>query len=195
MKKPIKGEYLESILRSPHTVFTTEDVALLWREDDRAVVTNRLKAYVTDGKLVRLRRGVYAKDAQYDPLEMATRLYTPSYVSFETVLAREGVIFQYYKTIFVATYLTRAVEVNNHHVQLIRVKENILNSAAGIDHTSGYATATKERAILDRMYSGGDYHFDNLAGVDWDRIEELVPLYANKRLERAVAKLKKEQTT
>lgn len=31
-KKPSKGEYLEVLLRSPKTVFSTKDVALLWGE-------------------------------------------------------------------------------------------------------------------------------------------------------------------
>ena len=86
-KKPTKGEYLEVLLRSPKTIFSIKDVALLWNENDNLVVTDRLKRYVRVEKLIRLRRGFYAKDKNYNRLELATRIYTPSYISFETVLA------------------------------------------------------------------------------------------------------------
>ncbi|MEA3293114.1 MAG: hypothetical protein U9P88_01450, partial [Patescibacteria group bacterium] len=110
-KKPTKGEYLEVLLRSPKTIFSIKDVALLWNENNNLVVTDRLKRYERVGKLIRLRRGFYAKDKNYDPLELATRIYTPSYISFETVLTREGINFQKYETIFVASYVTREIKV------------------------------------------------------------------------------------
>jgi hypothetical protein len=61
-KTPTKGEYLEVLLRSPKTIFSTTDAALLWNENDNTVVTDRLKKYVKAGKLVRPYRGLYAKD-------------------------------------------------------------------------------------------------------------------------------------
>ena len=100
-KKPIKGEYLEILLRSSQTIFSIKDVSLLWNENDKAIITDRLKSYVKVGKLVRLRYGLYAKDRNYNRFELATRINTPSYVSFETVLGSSGVTFQYYNNIFV----------------------------------------------------------------------------------------------
>ena len=41
--KPVKGEYLEVLLRSPKTVFSTKDVALLWGEEKEQTVSGRLK--------------------------------------------------------------------------------------------------------------------------------------------------------
>jgi len=41
-----------------------------------------------------LRRGLYAKDNSYDKNELATKIYIPSYISFETVLRNAGAIFQ-----------------------------------------------------------------------------------------------------
>jgi len=103
-KKPVKGEYLEVLLRSPRTVFSTKDAALMWSEEKEQTVTARLNKYVKAGKLIRIRRGIYAKDNNYDRFEMATKIYTPSYISFETVLTRAGINFQYYDSIFVASY-------------------------------------------------------------------------------------------
>src|SRR3989344_3835759 len=92
-KKPAKGEYLEVLLRSSKTVFSTKDVALLWSEEKESTVSARLNKYVKTGKLIRVRRGIYAKDNNYDRFELATRIYVPSYISFETVLTRGGVNF------------------------------------------------------------------------------------------------------
>jgi hypothetical protein len=185
-KKPTKGEYLEVLLRSPKTIFSTKDVALLWNENDNLVVTDRLKRYVRSGKLVRLRRGFYAKDKNYDPLELATRIYTPSYISFETVLTREGINFQKYDSIFVASYITREIKVGGQNISYIRIKNYVLSNTIGVEQNGNVAIATKERAFLDRIYISKDYHFDNLDTLDWDKVFEILPIYNNKRMEKKV---------
>ena len=185
-RKPTKGEYLEVLLRSPKTIFSTKDVALLWNENDNLIVIDRLKRYVRSGKLIRLRRGFYAKDKNYDPLELATRIYTPSYISFETVLTREGINFQKYDSIFVASYITREIKVNGQNIYYIRIKDYVLSNTAGIEQNGNVAMATKERAFLDRIYVSKDYHFDNLGGLDWDKVFEILPIYNNKRMEKKV---------
>lgn len=185
-KIPTKGEYVEILLRSPKTIFSTKDAALLWNENDNAVVTDRLKKYVKAGKLVRAHRGLYAKDKNYDRFELATRIYTPSYISFETVLTREGVNFQYYGNIFVASYINREITVGDQKITFVRMKDYVLSNTVGIEHKGNYAVATRERAFLDRVYVSKDYHFDNLANLNWDKVSEITPIYHNKRLEKKV---------
>ena len=184
--KPVKGEYLEVLLRSPKTVFSTKDVALLWGEEKEQTVSGRLKKYVKAGKLVRVHRGIYAKDKNYNHFELATRIYTPSYISFETVLTRTGINFQYYGNIFVATYVTREIEADGHRISFIRMKDYVLSNTSGIEHEDGIAMATKERAFLDRVYISKDYHFDNLDSLDFDKVFEILPIYHNKRMEKKV---------
>lgn len=184
--KPSKGEYLEVLLRSPKTVFSVKDVALLWGEEREQMVAIRLNRYVVSGKLIRIRRGIYAKDKNYNRSELATRIYTPSYISFETVLTRAGINFQFYGNIFVASYVTREIEAGDQKISFIRMKDYVLSNTAGIEHSDGIATATKERAFLDRIYISKDYHFDNLNALDWDKVFEILPIYHNKRMEKKV---------
>lgn len=184
--KPQKGEFIEVLLRSPKTIFSTKDVALLWGEGAENAVRVRLSKYVKGGKLIRLRRGIYAKDGEYDRFELATRIYTPSYVSFETVLTREGVNFQYYETVFVASYISREIEVAGQNIVFVRVKDYVLSNTAGIDSRGAYSVATKERAFLDRIYVSQDYHFDNLNVLDWDKVFEILPIYHNNRMNKKV---------
>lgn len=185
-KKPKKGEYLEVLLRSPRTVFSTKDVALLWGEEKESTITARLNKYAKAGKLIRVRRGFYVKDKNYNRFELATRIYTPAYISFETVLTREGVNFQYYGNIFVASYVNREIKVGDQVITYVRMKTCVLSETAGILHEDGVAKATKERAFLDRIYISKSYHFDNLHGINWEKIFEILPIYHSKRMNKKV---------
>ena len=173
-------------MRSPKTVFSTKDVALLWGEEKEQTVSGRLYKYVKARKLVKVHRGIYAKDKNYNRFELATRIYTPSYISFETVLTRAGINFQHYGNIFVATYVTREIEADGQKISFVRMKDYVLSNTTGIEHADGIATATKERAFLDRIYISKDYHFDNLNALDWNKIFEILPIYNNKRMEKKV---------
>jgi len=184
--KPTKGQYVEILLRSPKTVFSNKDVALMWGVEAGNAVRVRLNSYVRNCKLIRVRRGIYAKDKNYNRFELATRIYTPSYISLETVLTRAGVNFQYYGNIFVATYVTREIEVDGQKISFVRMKDYVVSNTAGIKHADGIATATKERAFLDRIYISKDYHFDNLDVLAWDKVFEILPIYHNKRMEKKV---------
>jgi predicted transcriptional regulator of viral defense system len=189
--KPTKGEYLEVLLRSPKTIFSSKDVSLLWGEESDEVIKKRLSKYVKAGKLIRVRRGFYAKDKDYDRFELATRINTPSYISFETILTREGVSFQYYGNVFVASYVNREINVGDQKITFVRMKDYVLSNSTGIEHTNGIATASRERAFLDRIYVSKDYHFDNLRSLDWNKVMEILPIYNNKRLEKKVKEYQK----
>jgi len=194
-KKASKGEYLDLILRSPQTIFSASDVALLWGEPIIKSVRLRLDYYVKKGNLLRVYRGFYAKDANYNIYELATRIYTPAYISFETVLTRQGVNFQHYDTIFVASYVNREISVGAQTITYVRMKDYVLSNMLSVDSSSGFAVATKERALLDRLYVSKEYHFDNLKNLDWKRIFELVPSYHNQRLEKKVNEYHKASFT
>ena len=177
---------METLLRSPRTVFTTKDIALLWGEAIDNKVRVRLNTYVKNGKLIPIHHGIYAKDAQYNRFEFATRIYTPSYISFETVLTQEGINFQFYDTIFVASYLTRDIVADGQKISFVRMKHYVLSDITGIEFANGIARASKERAFLDKIYVSHDYYFDNLHGLDWNKVLEILPIYHNKRMEKKV---------
>jgi len=181
-----KGNYLTTILRSKKTVLTYKDILLLWREQGSEAATVRLYQYAKNGDLYRIRRGIYAKDKNYNQVELATRIFTPSYVSFETVLAKEGVTFQFYSGIFVASYLTREIAIDGQVYSFRKIRNAILTNPAGVVHKDETSFATKERAFLDTLYIHTDYHFDNLGGLDWDKVFEILPIYGNKRMAKNV---------
>jgi predicted transcriptional regulator of viral defense system len=181
-----KGSYLTTILRSDKTVFTTKDIALLWHDPGTSATRVRLNYYVKKGDLYRIRKGLYAKSRNYNLLELATRIFTPSYVSFETVLAKEGLIFQYYNKIFVASYLTREIMVDQQTYTYRKMKAEVLMDTIGIEHVSETSIATKERAFLDSLYVNADYQVDNLRSLIWEKVFEILPIYNNQRMTKKV---------
>lgn len=181
-----KGEYVSAVLRSNQTVFSFKDILMLWGEQGAPLARVRMSYYTRHGKLYRIRRGFYAKDKNYDKFELAAKIFTPSYISFETVLAKEGLIFQFYSQIFVASYLTRETIVDNQAYLCKKIKMAILTNPEGIRQEGNYPIATKERAFLDTVYLYKDYHFDNLSVLDWDKVFELLSVYDNGRMNRKV---------
>lgn len=183
-----KGDYISSILRSQKTVFSFKDIALLWGNSDNAAMV-RVSYYVKNGHLYHIRRGFYAKDKNYNKLELSVKIFTPSYVSFETVLASNDIIFQYYSQIFVASYLTRDIVCDDQTYSYRKIKDLVLANQSGVENKNECSIATKERAFLDTLYINKDYHFDNLSPLDWDKVLEMLPMYKNKRMAEKVKKI------
>ena len=102
-----------------------------------------------------------------------------------------GVVFQHYETIFVVSYLTRAVSVGTIDIQYRQTKGPVLTNTSGIEHKDGYFIASTERAFLDAVYIYKDYHFDNLGVIDWKEVSELKKIYHSNSLEKRVEKYQK----
>ncbi|MFH1259782.1 MAG: hypothetical protein ABII74_08255 [Elusimicrobiota bacterium] len=177
-KKPISG-----ILRSSNTVFNFKDISIIWGDTNRKASIAGVNYYVKTESLYRIRRGIYAKDKNYDKFELAIKIYTPSYISFETVLAKAGIIFQFYGQIFIASYLTREITADGRIYSYRKIKDSILTNHSGIEQQKNSAIASPERAFLDVVYLNKDYHFDNLSNLDWKKVFEILPIYGgNKRM-------------
>lgn len=181
-----------SILRSKSSVLTFKEILIASGQTKPHLLRKRLTYYVQKGELYSIRRGLYAKDKNYDRLELATKIFTPSYVSFETILSEAGIIFQHYSTIFVATYQTREIECDNQLYSFKKIKDVILTNNAGIENRGNYFAACKERAFLDVLYLNKDYYFDNLSPLDFDKIQSLLPIYNNKRMTQQVKRYFKD---
>lgn len=179
---------ITDILRSPQTVFTFKDIALLWGENVLNAAISAVYYYVKKGQLYRIRKSIYAKDKNYDRLELATKILTPSYVSFETVLRQTGMVFQHYDSIYVASYRSRTITADGQTYVFSKVKDSILTNQTGLINKGNYFIASPERAYLDRLYLTRRYHFDNLDGMNWDKIFEILPIYENEQLAKRIKK-------
>lgn len=183
---------IAKLYQSPKTVLTSKDLALIWRETNPDNLKAKIAYYVKRAVLIRLTRGVFAKDRNYNPKELATSIYTPSYISFETVLREAGVLFQHYDTIFVAGPWSKTLTVDKTTVTFRRLKDTVLFSPAGVNNKDGYSMATPERAFLDMIYLFPGYYFDNLRAMNWEECFELVRIYHNQRLIKRLKQYQKQ---
>lgn len=178
---------ISNILRSNKTVFTFKDIFLNSKETNPSLLRRRMNYYTKKGDLYSIRRGFYAKDKNYDKYELAAKIYTPSYISLETVLGATGITFQFYNQIFVVSYQTKKIECDGQKYSFKKIKDEILINQVGIQLRKNYNIASPERAFLDVIYLYKDYHFDNLSPLDWDKIYEILPIYkGNKRMAKIV---------
>jgi hypothetical protein len=179
---------IAELYKSPKTIFTNKDLALFWRENDKNKLNSKIAYYVKQKTLISLARGVFAKIKQYDPKELATSVYIPAYVSFETVLREAGVIFQHYDAIFVASKCSKTIVIDEHAFVFRKLKNTVLYNPAGIVLKGNYSVASPERAFLDMIYLFPSYHFDNLHSIDFQKCFELAAIYANKQLVKRLNK-------
>ena len=166
---------------------------MLWQDSGSSATRVRLSYYVKRGAIHRLRKGIYAKTMDYSKYELATRIFTPSYVSFETVLAKEGLIFQVYDSVYVASYTTREITIDKHVYSYKTIKNTVLMNSIGIENKNETSIATKERAFLDTLYINNDYHSDTLRSLDWDKVFQILPIYDNQRMTKKVKQLFKSK--
>ncbi|MEK6863363.1 MAG: hypothetical protein AABW53_01570, partial [Nanoarchaeota archaeon] len=130
----------------------------------------------------RLTRGVFAKSKEYDIKELATSIYTPSYISFETVLREAGIIFQHHDSIFVAGPYPITKKIGDQTIVFRKLKDNVLYNSRGVKNEKNYSIATPERAFLDTIYLSPEFYFDNLRSINWGACFELAKIYDNKQL-------------
>ena len=118
----------------------------------------------------------------FNKRELATSIYTPSYISFETVLRDAGIIFQHYETIFVASKWPKTIKIDKCNLTFRKLKDKVLFNSMGVIHKNNYSIATPERAFLDTIYLFPHYYFDNLKSINWKKCFEIVKIYNNKQL-------------
>lgn len=174
------------------TILTSRDLALIWQETNTDNLKAKVAYYIKQKVLIRLTRGVFAKDENYNVKELATSIYSPSYISFETVLREAGVIFQHYETIFVASKWPKTIELDKHTFSFRKLKDEILFNSTGIINKEEYSIASPERAFLDMIYLFPRYYFDNLKSIDWSKCDEIVKIYNNQQLQKRFNEYRKK---
>lgn len=186
-----KTDWILQVYQSPRTVFGLADIALLINETDPISLTKKLHYQVGKGNLKNPRKGLYTKPI-FDPVALACTLYSPSYLSLDYVLQKEGIIFQYDPTITAISYLSRLVIIEKWEIRYRKIKNAVLLNTRGIvSRPDGVNIATKERAFLDMLYLNGEMYFDSLNTLNVKFVYELLPIYESKVLLQRVKKLLK----
>ena len=182
-------DLIYTLYNDTRSVFRLKDISMLTGETNFSPLNRKLNYYVRTGRLQNLRKGLYGK-SNYNPQELACRIFSPAYISLEYVLQQAGVIFQYDSRFTILSYLSREVEIDHCAFSFRKVKNELLISQQGILQQGNTTTiATPERAFLDMLYLQGAVYFDNLKPLKREVIEQILPIYNSKTLNKRVQKI------
>jgi predicted transcriptional regulator of viral defense system len=175
---------------------------LISGEVDSRQLRRQLSRWKDSGKVVQLRRGIYAlaepyRSAAPHPFLIANRLVKASYVSLQSALAWYGMIPEHVPVTTSVTTLrpwswdTSFGTFTYHHV-----KTGLFHSYAPVEVFPGSVAlvATREKALVDLIHltPGGDapasireLRLQNLDALDLSALRALVEKSASLKLERA----------
>lgn len=175
------------LIKTSKTVFSIDDLAQIWAGLSRDSLWDKIKYLLKSNKIISLKRGLYAlPDREIDEKELGTKIKTPSYVSFYTVLLEAGIIYQYDESIYLASNNSDEIVVKKKRFVFKKLKDEVLFNPKGIVTNSNYQIASAERAYLDTLYLNPGQGFDNEQKLDKATCFDLVDIYENNRLVKEV---------
>jgi len=183
------------LLQTKRTIRTVNTIQKITGIDNLFVVRNFLFRCKKQWLLQNIYYGIRWL-SNYNNLELANVLKTPSYISLETVLSSAWIIFQDYgHQIFCIAERADEKAIWEYTFSYHRIKNDILYNPAGIIHKEAYSIASPERAICDRLYLTPNYYFDNFNSINRESLVSIAESYNNKRLLLDIQKLKNANNT
>jgi len=180
--------YLKKLLSTKKTVFTIVELKRYFGIVDDNYARVLISRMLKNEQLIRIYAGIYSYSQNYNDWELANKIKKPSYISLESVLIRQGVIFQDYgNTIFSISDNTVQKKSRKTQYKYYKIKDDILNNPLGIEFGDVISKASVERAICDRIYLTSGYYFDNLGSINKNKLLEISKIY-NKRVYLEVKK-------
>ncbi|MFW5888108.1 MAG: type IV toxin-antitoxin system AbiEi family antitoxin domain-containing protein [Patescibacteria group bacterium] len=184
--------YYKKLVQSGKTVFSMNDMRQIWGikdADHLKVIVNRL---YKRGDIRRIQKGVYTIAEEPNEWEIANKLKVPSYISLNTVLRENNIIFQEQgKTVTCVSNNTLTKKVDDRIFKYYKIKDDILFHNKGLIFGNNITFAEPERAVCDQIYLFPGFYFDNLGGIKKKRLRELAGIY-NKRVQKEVDELIKD---
>ncbi len=167
---------LKILMSSGRTVFRPQDLRVLWK--DSALTAKISAARMVERKLIlRLAKGYYAIDENYDTRALANLVITPSYVSFNSALASAGINFQQRKSIDSVALLSYRRKIQSITYAYYSIKKELFFHQEGIITKNNVSIACPERAILDSLYFGFMPDIDTPDRLDRSYLKQLCGIF------------------
>ena len=112
-----------------------------------------------------------------------------SYISLYTASQMHGLTFQYYESVYCLSLKSKKYQIGEQNYIYHKVKEQVFYNSTGLIDNGMYIVADKERTICDCLYVFPGFYFDNLLGVNKEKLLALSKVYGNKRMEKEIKKL------
>lgn len=169
---------LQKLIESKKTVFTISDMKKIFWNENNKYINLLIQPLKREWILLNLSYGIRAlKD--YDIFELSSKLKSWSYISFETVLQKDWIIFQNYNnTIMLASDNSIKKNIWKFSFEYHKIKDDILKNPIGIvNYQNKYMIASTERAVCDMVYLYKDIIFDNIRPLKKQKLEEISKIY------------------
>ncbi len=176
LAKKEKSNKIKILLRDKRILFHTQDLGVLWGIDNSNTLYTTIKRYIQRGLLNKVYKGFYSTVPlkEIDPVLLGlASLHGYGYLSCESVLARDGIVFQDVKYITLVSDISRKFRIGGHSFLVRRMKPGYLYNNVGITEDGGKRVACPERAVADMLYFNSKYHFDAKNLIDWQKVKEI----------------------
>jgi len=159
--------------KTDQTVFGFSDLSNAVTGYTGPKLRSALKYALKKNDICRVAKGIYVLSKDYSRLEFANKYRSPSYISLYTIFQKEGIVFQPYSSIYIVSNRSEEVDIDEQKYIYRKVKDNILLNPLGVSNENHIQTASRERAICDKLYLDGDEYFDNLRNINWNFMNQL----------------------
>lgn len=171
------AQRLKILSDSGKTVFSSKNLQTLWG-DNSSTTKIAVKRMLQKGLVVKLAKGYYALNKDYNVYELANLIVSPSYVSCNSALFYHGKVFQVSNIISSVARLNYQKKIRETIFKYYAMKESLFLNLEGIDYKKNLAVAHPERAILDCLYFGLLPNIKvNSSNVNLTFLQELSQLY------------------
>ena len=167
---------LAILLKQQRKIFHVDDLELLWNISNKHTLHSTLHRYTKNNYLIPIQRGLYSTVPlnQLNPIELGSALiHRYTYLTTETVLAQNGIIFQNIPHLTFVSSKTKKFVINSNSYICRQLKDKFLFHPAGVIQHTGYKQATTERAIADLLYFNPKYYFDTPDQIDWSSVKKI----------------------
>ena len=167
---------IDKLLKQEEKLFHTKDLALLWGIENENTLYTTIKRYVQKGILIPIHKGFYSTVPleKINPFRLALGyLHRFAYVSCETVLIEEGVIFQKGCYLTLVSDVSKKFSLASYSFLVRKLKDKFLYNDVGIEEKEGIKKATLERAVADILYFNPKFYFDNPKKINWKKVREI----------------------
>lgn len=164
------------LLKQKRKLFHTSDLGVLWSIDNPATLRATISRYIKRGVLSPIYRGFYSVVPvnKIDPLELGlSSIHEYGYVSTETVLLQNGLIFQAVNAYTFCSARPKRFEIQGKKYQVRQLKDKYLYNLVGIEDVENYKVASTERAVADMLYYNPRYYFDAGNKINWDMVHQV----------------------
>lgn len=170
------SQRLKALHVSGRTVFTASDIRSIWKTvpHNATIIARRMQQKQLIIKLV---KGYYALNFDYNKFELANLIVRPSYVSFNSALFHWGVCFQQQSIIRSVALINYEKSIQNVTYPYHAMKKTLFYDLRGVVIQNNISIASPERALVDTLYFGFLANVDNASGINFTLLKKIMTLY------------------